>query len=41
MNLPFIPSLPNLVRQFRINQQGFDIDLAEHGRTVTVDCDFD
>jgi hypothetical protein len=26
-----IPSLPNLISQFLINQQGFDVDLGEHG----------
>ena len=31
INLPPIPSLPNLISQFLINQQGFDVDLGEHG----------
>ena len=26
-----IPSLPNLVSQFLINQQGFDVEFDEHG----------
>ncbi len=29
-NLPIIPSLPNLVSQILVNQQGFDVDLGEH-----------
>ena len=31
INLPNTPSLPNLISQFLINQQGFDIDFGEHG----------
>ena len=29
--LPGIPSLPNLISQFLINQQGFDVGFGEHG----------
>jgi hypothetical protein len=31
---PGIPSLPNLISQFLINQQGFDIDACEHGQRM-------
>ena len=31
INLPFIPNFPNLIHQFLINQQGFDVDFGEHG----------
>jgi hypothetical protein len=34
-NLPLIPSLPNLVSQLRINQQGFDVDFGEHEASMT------
>ena len=30
INLPRIPSLPNLISSFLINQQGFDVDFGEH-----------
>ncbi len=36
VNLPLIPSLLNLIRQFLINQQGFDVDFAAHASTVPV-----
>ncbi len=29
-NLPLVSSLPDLVRQFLINQQGFNVDFGEH-----------
>ena len=29
-----IPRLPDLVSQFFINQQGFDVDIGEHGGIV-------
>ena len=35
INLPSIPSLPNLISQFIINQQGFDVDFGEHGLRMT------
>ena len=31
INLPNIPSLPNLIGQFLINQQRFDVHFDEHG----------
>ncbi len=30
------PSLPNLIRQFLINQEGFYVDFGEHG--LKMDC---
>jgi hypothetical protein len=34
VNLPSIPSLPNLISHFLINQQGFDVDFGEQGRKM-------
>jgi hypothetical protein len=34
INLPLIPSLPNLISQFLIDQQSFDVDFGEHGQRV-------
>ena len=34
INLPLIPSLPHLVSQLLINQQGFDVDFGEHGQRM-------
>ena len=33
-NYPSIPQLPHLIRQFLINQQGFDVDFGEHGHRI-------
>ncbi len=41
VHIPSIPQLPNLVSQPLINQQGFDVDFGEHGRTVAVVWDSD
>jgi hypothetical protein len=30
INLPNIPSFPNLISQFLIDQQDFDVDFGEH-----------
>ncbi len=30
-----IPRLPDLIRQFLINQQGFDVDFGEYVNNVT------
>ena len=32
-HLPRIPSLPNLISQFLISQQGFNVDFGEHETT--------
>jgi hypothetical protein len=31
-----IPQLPHLIRQFLINQQGFDVEFGMHG--LILDC---
>ena len=36
INFPLIPSLPYLISQFLINQQGLYVDFCEHGRTVAA-----
>ncbi len=39
--LPGIPSLPNLISQFLINQQGFDVGFGEHGQRMACSrCHF-
>lgn len=34
INLPRIPSIPNLISQLLINQQGFYVNVGEHGQRM-------
>ncbi len=39
VNLPSIPSLPDLISQLLIDQQGFDVEVGEHAARVTTASD--